>query len=214
MTEILIFAVIAAVLIARLHSVLGQKNDEDELRRRGNPLMRAQADDGDRKVVPMPGRGPVIDITADPADDLPVSVDAQIKRLRGIDPGFDEEHFCAGVEVAFPMIVEAFAAGDKDTLANLLEDGIYQDFAAAIAEREQQDKTSKTEIVTVHDVSIIEASLAGDMLEVTVRIISEQVNDDLPEGEESVEVTDIWTFTRPANSDNPNWKLLETRENA
>ncbi len=224
MVEIIIFAIIAGLLIARLNSVLGQKNDGDEFRgrmTRDNMGETNETGEAGGNVINLPGREPIAD--ANPADDadsdLPVSVDAQIKRVQRVDQYFDEDHFNTGVKAAFPMIVEAFAAGDKDTLRNLLDDGIYQDFAAAIDDREQAGETLTTEIKDIHDVSIIEAKAQGGQLEITVRIISDQVNEmtrqqAVNEGNNAepatVEVTDIWTFARPVNSANPNWQLIET----
>ncbi|MEO0394338.1 MAG: Tim44/TimA family putative adaptor protein, partial [Pseudomonadota bacterium] len=167
-----------------------------------------------------PGSEPVADADFDGDSDLPVSVDQQIQRVRRIDQYFDEDHFTNGVKAAFPMIVEAFAAGDKDTLRNLLDDGIYQDFAAAIDDRAETGDTLSTEIKDFHDVSILEAKVEKNMLDITVRIISDQVNEltrqqaaNDGKGAEpaTVEITDIWTFARPVNDANPNWKLIETR---
>lgn len=219
--EIILFAVIAGILIARLNSVLGQKNEGDEVRR-PNPLARTgQSERGETgKVIPMPGRGEVIDVNLESEEDFPLSVEAQIQRLRAIDPSFDEDHFVNGAKVAFPMVVEAFARGDKETLASLLDDGIYRDFESAIDQRGGDGEAYGSEIAEVADVSIIEARLKQGMLEVTVRIISEQVteasrqqaaNDGGKGKPATVEVIDVWTFTRPANSGNPNWKLVETR---
>ena len=224
MVEIIIFAIIAGLLIARLNSVLGQKNDGDEFRgrmTRDNIGPSQETSETGGNVINLPGREPVAD--ANPAgeahSELPVSVDAQIKRIQRLDQYFDEDHFMNGVRAAFPMIVGAFAAGDKDTLRTLLDDGIYQDFAAAIDDREQAGDTLTTEIKDIHDVSIIEAKAQGGQLEITVRIISDQVNEmtrqqAVNEGNNAepatVEVTDIWTFARPVNSANPNWQLIET----
>ena len=224
MIEIIIFAIIAGLLIARLNSVLGQKNDGDEFRgrmTRDNASPTQDSNEAGGKVINLPGREPIADSAMqDEADsDLPVSVDAQIKRVQRIDQYFDEDHFNTGVKAAFPMVVEAFAAGDKDTLRNLLDDGIYQDFAAAIDDRKEAGESLSTEIKEIHDVSIIEAKTAGKQLEITVRIISDQVNEltrqqAVNEGNNAepatVEVTDIWTFARPVNSPDPNWKLIET----
>lgn len=225
--EIIIFGIIAGILIARLNSVLGQKNDGDEMRGSGrftrdnqNPEAGGQdqqAAGADGNVIPMPGRGEFSPPEGD--DDLPVSVAAQIERVQRIDGNFDEDHFNEGAKAAFPMIVEGFAAGNKELLRDLLDDGIYQDFAAAIDDREQSGETMTTEIKAVHDVGIIEAKVNNRMLEVTVRIISDQVNEltrkqAANEGNNAepatVEITDIWTFARPVGSNNPNWNLIET----
>ncbi len=226
MIELIIFAVIAGLLIARLNSVLGQKNEGDEFRgshtfKRDNNTPR-DAKGGERdNVITLPGYDNPSQAALNTGDDdLPVSVNEQLKRIHMIDGQFDEDHFTSGVRVAFPMIVEAFAANDKDTLSTLLDDNIYQDFAAAIDDRAEANETLSTEIREVHDISIIEAKTNNNMLEITVRIISDQVNELTREQAEhegkdaepaTVEITDIWTFARPINSDNPNWKLIETR---
>ena len=175
MIELIIFAVIAGLLIARLNSVLGQKNEGDEFRgshtfKRDNNTPR-DAKGGERdNVITLPGYdNPSQAVLNTGDDDLPVSVNEQLKRIHMIDGQFDEDHFTSGVRVAFPMIVEAFAANDKDTLSTLLDDNIYQDFAAAIDDRAEANETLSTEIKEVHDISIIEAKTNNNMLEITVR---------------------------------------------
>lgn len=232
--DILIFVLIAALLAYRLHSVLGQKNGEEP--RRPNPLTRdanpggpntgSNAPLGGDNVIPMPGQdangqrlegsGPVLEHDD---GDMPLSLDQQIARARSADPYFDEDHFLSGVKAAFPMVVEAFAKGDQDTLRSLLSDEIYQDFAQAIEAREKAGETLETRIEKLHDVSLVGVRIENRMLEVETRIISEQFNVTrnadtgavVAGSEESaVEITDVWTFARPLGSQDPNWVLVET----
>jgi predicted lipid-binding transport protein (Tim44 family) len=117
------------------------------------------------------------------------------------------------------MIVESYAAGDKETLEPLLADQVFRGFARAIDERVAVEQTLDTQLITVGDPEVIEAKLEGAAAQVTLRFDSEQVNvvrdrdGNVVEGDPGTaeDVVDIWTFERDTQSDDPNWILIETR---
>src|SRR5581483_3570655 len=114
--DIILFAMIAAFLVLRLRSVLGRRTGNE---RRRDMFIR-QADAARERVVALGQRRPATPMPPPPTlDAQPVSVAAGLGRIRGADPGFDPAEFLEGVRGAFAIIVEAFAAGDKNRLRPL-----------------------------------------------------------------------------------------------
>jgi len=219
--DVVIFGMIAVFLVYRLRSVLGRRHGEE--RQRPNPFAappnRPGVPESRDNVVPLPGRqrpasaGP----EAEPVE--PQSLAASIAALRAADPSFDEKTFVDGARGAFGMIVTAFAEGDTATLRPLLSDEVYENFAAAIRERQRRRETLETQIVAIDDADVVEVALEKRTALVTVKFTSHQINvtraadGTIVDGdaERPAEVVDIWTFARDTRSRDPNWTLIETR---
>lgn len=228
--EILFLAILAGVILYRLRDVLGRRTGQE----RQSPLdpyapQRQSDENADSNVIPLPtaynntqqteqeqeprapmGRRAMTSI-ADEA--YPV-----LERMREIDRHFDIHAFLDGAQVAFEMIVTAFAQGDRDTLRPLLNDTVYDNFASAIDERERCGEDLQTTILELRTVALTEAALEGSVAHLTVRFLSDQINvvrdrdGNVIEGTEGEmeEVTDIWTFSRNLNARGPDWLLVST----
>ncbi|MGK9233005.1 Tim44/TimA family putative adaptor protein [Inquilinus limosus] len=212
--DILVLAVIAGFLILRLRSVLGRRTGTEQ--RRPNPLAQPPARPEPRtpdNVVNMPERPRA----AGNGEAGPASGLTQIKIA---DRSFSEGSFLGGARGAFKMIVEAFARGDTATLRPLLSDELYDEFSAAIRERLAAGHTLDETVEAVDRAEIVEARLDGRTAFVTVRFVSHQksvlrdAEGKVVEGnpDQTVEVTDVWTFARNTRATDPNWALVETRE--
>jgi predicted lipid-binding transport protein (Tim44 family) len=142
-----------------------------------------------------------------------------LTQIRLADPSFDLNHFLTGARAAFEMIVQAYAAGDKDTLRPLLADDVFAGFAGAIDQRSAQGHTLDTHLMAIEDAVVVDAGMRGSVARVSIRFTSEQVNvvrdadGKEIEGDSTTaeEVVDIWTFERDTRSSDPNWTLVETR---
>ena len=105
--QIVIFAVIAAVLLFQLYNVLGKKvGRQPEDNPKPAPVPAAPAG------APEAPRGPVVD----PA------LTAAIAGLKAREPNFDPHRFLEGARQAYETIVRAYAKGDRDALRPLLTD--------------------------------------------------------------------------------------------
>lgn len=207
--DLILFGMVAAFLVLRLRSVLGRRTGFER------PA-------GERAPVPVP---PVVGAAAPAAavphrgvPDARGPVGQALARIRGADASFDPMGFLAGAEGAFRMIVEGFAAGNRQMLRDLLSDETYAGFEGAIAERESRGEVQRTEIREIREAVIDGADLRGTTAEVTVRFVSDQVNLTLDSSGKPVagadavtELTDIWTFQRDVRSSDPAWKLVGTR---
>lgn len=221
--DILIFAVIAAVLIYRLNAALGTRHGDE--RPRPNPFATSEK--------PRPPQAPVvlkavakqlpnaaeIEQLIDPAANVDGRIETGLAEIAAVDTGFNASQFMAGAKYAFEMIVTSYAKGDRTALKPLLSQKLYADFDHGIAEREILGHVSSTEIHRITAVRIIEAHLGGTMAYITVDYNVEQttatrdntgaVIDGSPDAVTTVE--NIWTFTRDTRSSDPNWILIETR---
>lgn len=217
--EIIILAMVAGFIALRLVSVLGRRTDDEP--RRENPYnmnRRGEAPQQDQSPVVQDsgyaGLEPPVGIVIDPHSPL----GRTLGRIRSADRNFDVDSFVSGASSAYEMIIESFAAGDRDTLKPLLDDDVFAGFDAAIAEREAENRFADTKIVDILSAEITDAAFDDGVAEVTVTFKSEMISvirDEegrILEGNPSdtVNVTDIWTFARQVKSRDPNWLLVST----
>lgn len=217
--DIIFFAMVAAFLVLRLRSVLGRRTGEE--RQRPDPYGAPPAGRPSDKVVPLPDRtvraaGEPIE---GPAAAKGTPLEAGLTQIGVADSSFTPNGFVEGAKVAFEMIVEGFAKGDRKALRPLLNDSVFDHFSAAIKTREDAKQTHETTLVGIKSAEIIEAQMDGRTAFVTVKFVSEQVNvtrdkdGNVVEGDPAhvADITDVWSFARNTRSRDPNWTLIETR---
>ena len=211
--DIILFAMVAGFLVLRLRGVLGRRTGNERRRdlfvRRPRPVadkLTTLAEPGAATVHP-----PVSTAPADPVAD-------GVGEIRRADPSFDPSQFLGGARVAFEMIVTAFAGGDKEALRPLLSDDVFHRFIAAIDERIGAKESLETRITRLESSDIIESELLGPTAQVTVKLVSQQINvtramdGSIVDGDPQhpIEKTDYWTFARDTRSTDPNWVLVAT----
>ncbi|TCH98995.1 Tim44 domain-containing protein [Roseococcus sp. SYP-B2431] len=212
--DLILFAMVAAFLVLRLRSVLGKRQGFE----------RPPATPGLPEARTARVEAVTEDIAAARADGarrtLPPSSSAAgqgLARIAAVDPSFEPNAFLDGAEGAFRMIVAAFAQGDRQTLRGLLSDDTYAGFEQAVTARENAGESQRTEIRAMQEIAVEGAALNGNLAEVTVRFVSDQVNittrnQEIVAGADAVtEVVDIWTFQRDVSQKDPTWKLTATR---
>ena len=217
--DLILFAMIAAFLVFRLRSVLGRRTGHE--RPPPDPQAQRQEDPPSKdNVIELSDRTGLVEndetFAAEDSDDPLV---AGVAQIRSADSNFNPEEFCEGAGTAFEMVVQAFAAGDLKTLRSLLNDEVYDNFSAAVKQREEANEELETTVIGIKSADLLEARLEGRMAFVTVKFHSEQVNVTRDKSGEVVDgdpiqvtdVTDIWTFARNTRARDPNWTLVETR---
>ena len=214
--DILLFGMVAAFLVLRLRGILGRKTGFER------PPQGEAGPDGGPTLV-RPAVAPVAERAeaAAPVRALPDGgspAGQALLRMRGVDPSFDPQHFLAGAEAAFTMIVTAYAAGDRVALRPLLTDDIYRAFEGAITAREAAGETQRSEIRGIETAAIEEATLNGTHAAITVRFVSDQVAETLDKAGKPVagtdavtELVDLWTFERDLSQPDPAWRLSAAR---
>jgi predicted lipid-binding transport protein (Tim44 family) len=192
--ELIIFAGLAAIVLYQLYAVLGRR------------VGRQPEDTPDAPLRPTPSR---TDRAPDPADDGVALTGLAAVRAR--DPAFDPSRFLSGAKSAYEMVVRSFAAGDRDTLRNLLSPQVMSSFEAAIEAREAEGRTEKVEFLAAPRADMERADVTGDVAQVTVRFLAEfRSRTKGPEGEavDDRRTAELWTFERNLNSRDPNWTLV------
>lgn len=208
--DLILFGMVAAFLVLRLRSLLGRRTGFERPPRPAFEPRPGQIESTAEEKTPAERPTRPLPEAASPAGQA-------ITRIRGVDHSFDPAQFLRGAEAAFPMIVEAYARGDRETLRNLLGEETRSGFEAAIAAREQAGNTQKFEIRGIRDAQITAADLRGTIADITVRFVSDQVNlttakdGTVVEGTDAVtEIVDLWTFRRDLSSQDPTWRLVGT----
>jgi predicted lipid-binding transport protein (Tim44 family) len=212
--DLILFAMVAAFLVLRLRSVLGRRTGYERPPTEAAPDVARHLPAREAELPPPAEAGPGARALPDPQSPLGQA----LLRIRGADPSFDPGVFLAGAEGAFRMVVQAFAAGDRQTLRDLLSEESFAGFDQAITARETAGETQRTELRAINEMAIEEAELRGTIADITVRIVSDQVNlttardGSISAGAEAVtEITDLWTFQRDTRASDPTWKLVGTR---
>ncbi|MGH6855138.1 MAG: Tim44/TimA family putative adaptor protein [Aestuariivirga sp.] len=142
-----------------------------------------------------------------------------IAALAEADPSFTPKSFIDGAKLAYEMIVDGFARGDKAGLKELLSREVFDEFGRAIDARMAAGQTVESRFVGFDKAELVAAGLTGKRASVTMKFVSEIIsvtrNKDgaVVEGDPKQirEITDVWVFERDIASRNPNWKLAATQ---
>jgi len=229
--------VAAIIILLKLRSVLGQKTGHQEdlsdifNREKENQKQRDESKASDN-VVKLPTRKQGASVESDEPDPRIAQIDKiakprtkinkALKDILKADPGFNPKEFMAGADMAYEMIVEAFAKGDKATLGNLLSKEVFEGFSAAIDERHAKGETVKSTFIGIDESSIQGAELKDSDAHITIKFVSQIVSATfdkegvLVEGDEKdiARVKDVWTFSRDTHSNDPTWSLVATEAGA
>lgn len=218
----LILLIVVGVIFYRLRSVLGTRNDEDgpyNQNRDRYGLNRDALNHADR-AKDAEKRPNLRVVTADPptaetpVEDIDLTAEGIVARgvasVKDLDTGFDEAQFLAGAEKAYEIILQAYAEGDKETLAPLLSDVVMESFGAAIDERQASGTTLKTEISRLTKPVIDDAIIQDGVVRICVRYIAYIATNENGEIGTPVRTEDLWTFERPLDSAGPIWRLIST----
>ena len=214
--DIVLFAMIAAFLILRLRSVLGKHRNSGE----GKSNLGLHTLTQSHKTEKQPAEGDSKEESKiEPQNSEKDNDGVDLVEIQGAIPGFEKGDFLAGVRAAFEIIVNSFSSGDKEKLAGLLSDEVFNNFSSAITDRERLGHVSESSLIRIIDTVLLEANISDGSVLLTVKILSEQINATKGEQGEVVdgnpdlvlEVADIWTFSKEIESPDPNWRLVATR---
>jgi predicted lipid-binding transport protein (Tim44 family) len=234
----LLLLAIALVVFWRLKSVLGTRTGNE--RPPADPIGTGRAGETSRtsgeangKVLQFPKseEGGIQTGAAEPS--VPVEVWAGIaepgsdlalglEKLAASDAAFNPGVFVEGAKLAYEMIIDGFAKGDKAALKNLLSKDVFDGFAKAIDNRELEGQRIESRFVGIDKAAIMAAGVSGNKASITMQFISEMISATYDKSGAVVdgdpkqirEITDVWTFERDVTSRNPNWKLSATQAQA
>lgn len=205
---IVIFALLAAFVLWKLRSVLGERTGFEQ-RNDFSPLSQATAAPqpriaDDARWQDFAERGSAV------WDGLDAIAKAQ--------PGFDAGAFLNGAREAYKLVVHAFSVADDASLRSLTSDEVYGSFKTALAERAQRGETMETNLVAFNSVKMVSAAAESVGARIGVRFDAEFVTvtrdrtGQVVEGdsEKPQEIIDVWTFARRHDASGPNWLLVAT----
>jgi predicted lipid-binding transport protein (Tim44 family) len=182
---LLVAAAVAVAVLLRLYMVLGRRGGAEP---QGVAPAWVQG-----KALPPP--------SSTPAPSAPGLFEIQLA-----DKRFDAAKFLDGARTAYRLIVTSFEKGDRDALKPLLSGEVYDGFAAAIDAR--GGAPNPYTFADIRDAKIQSGTVHEGMMDITVSFIA--TYDAAGSIGAPQEVTDVWTFARPANAPDPNWTLQAT----
>ena len=208
--DIILIAVIALFLVARLRNALGRRDghdtsNENNIFQISDSLEPQQQEEDKNEVV-------------EDSTEIP-DLDVSLKSVSKLDPSFDQKEFLAGAEIAFEMILNAYAASDIKPLKELLSADVFEQFYQVIQDREKAGETVEDVLVKIETSKIVEVYTEARSIFLTVEFLSQQVNatrnkmGEVIDGDANMEISvrDFWTFSRNTRANNPNWTLVQTK---
>ncbi len=214
--DIIVLGAIAAFIILRYRSMLGDKVGRDP----SDIARRAQTQQELERIIQLPdaageARAAIPTVTF---DGFTGEVKESLRAMHRIDPDFTADGFIEGAKSAFEMILEAYRDRDNDTLRMLLDKPLYEQFAKAIKDEDAKGEKHESTLVAITKAEITKASLIGSKAEVTLQFTSDQIqltrdkDNKIIEGDpsEEIEIEDTWRFARDLKSNDPNWTIIDT----
>ena len=203
MQEIILYAILALIVGGMLYMVLGR----DVGRGADNPV------DPRDFLKQAPKASP----TPEPAEPVLASdpLNQGFQAIARIDPGFRVADFLDGAKQAYGMILDAYAEGDKATLAELLSDAVKDRYFDAIDARTSKGLTQSTDMARLIEAKPVDVKCDNKTATIKVAYSAELATALLDKDGHVVEgdldvlsrVREIWSFERELKSSNPNWVL-------
>lgn len=201
MQEIILYAVLALIVVSMLYSVLGKDighGSETSLDPKDILDKIASKSDGQDVEPEYEGPGAV-----------------GISAIRKADANFTVSDFLDGAKAAYGMILEAFADGDKETLAGLLSADVNQAYVDTVDDREKKELRQTTDLARLISAEIVDAERSGKTGRIKVLYVAELAtalldkSGDIVDGDLDVlsRVREVWSYERTLASKNPNWVL-------
>jgi len=196
--DILILAVVAALVLLRLRSVLGKRTGHEKT-------------DPSRFTYEQPQKNKDEDV---------IKIQPTINHKPKENGWFDKDDFLKGAANAYELIVTNFETGNKQALKPFLSDSVMKSFGEVIEQRKVNEEKVEFNFIGIESSEIVNKDLKSNPMEVTVRFISEMITciknskDEVISGSlnQVQKITDIWTFAKNKNSNNPNWLLVATSD--
>lgn len=209
--DLIFLGVIAAILVFRLYSILGQE-DEQTLERIKNLqkiLNEDMAENAEAGVTdPLQKFGNFL-------KGRPLKERQIIQDLWQTWPDFDPEKFMKGAQKAFIMIVEEFSVGNMKELEGLVSPLLRKQFQSVIDRRKKQGEVHTTRVenimaMTIHKAQNVEeyVTIAVDIHSFQSYTVTDRAGKIIHETQEDLEeLWDRWTFSRDVRAQKPAWLL-------
>ena len=144
-------------------------------------------------------------------------------KSKPLNENFDEEaqkNFLRGAKIAYETIITDFSDSDNKLTASkpLLGKKIYDQFKAALKEREAKGNYAEITFIGIKSAIIKTHKKVENSFEVTVDFASEIITCIKDKDKKIIHgdakkvktVYDTWVFSKDINSNSPNWLLVDT----
>jgi predicted lipid-binding transport protein (Tim44 family) len=214
-TTLIVLALVFVFVALRLWSVLGRRTGHEQ------PIAKAESVPIVRGVtLKAPDAAPAPTIGQEPTPSA--SAAAGLRTIAAADPQFDVVRFVEGAKAAYGMVLDAYWRGDQDALDKMVDPEVAHSFAHAIHEREEAGETLDNRLVSVEQAQVEDAQVENGIAHIRIRFeadvaaVTRDRDGNVIAGSltDAVPTHDVWTFSRPVKSPNPNWMLTETDEAA
>src|SRR6187402_824657 len=214
-TTLIVLALVFVFVALRLWSVLGRRTGHEQ------PIAKAESVPTVRAVAPKAANADPTPAIGQESAPSPTAA-AGLRAITSADPQFDVARFVEGAKSAYGMVLEAYWRGDQDSLDKMVDKDVAHAFAQAIHEREEAGETLDNRLVSIEQAQIDDARVENGIAYVRIRFeadvaaITRDRDGNVVAGSltDAVPTHDVWTFSRPVKSPNPNWMLTETDEAA
>ena len=185
--DIILFAVLAAVLATNLYKVLGKKTISEDITSRKKSMKIKE----DKNIF---------------SEEV---LDYSQKQILSLDKDFSFPMFLDGAKSAFNMIVNAYKNKKIQSVKDLLSPEVYENFKKSISKISNKEEDVKTFQIVSLKAAIINIEVIEKLVKIKVEFSSLQETILKNNINNSLEVKDIWVFQRQMDSDSLMWKLIE-----
>ena len=182
--DIILFAVIAAVLATNLYRVLGKRTIADKT------VFKEKAIDNDINE----------NIFSDEVKEY------SQKQILELDNNFDFKSFIKGAKEAFKIIVESYNNKKLSNVKNLISEEVYDKFQNSIQVKSNSKSSFRIISVKAH---IFNISVENKFAKIKVEFLSNQEKTVSEKPNRFDNVKDVWTFEKNMSIKSPIWKLVE-----
>jgi predicted lipid-binding transport protein (Tim44 family) len=185
--DIILFAVLAAVLATNLYKILGKKAiSEDAISSENNNNIEEEKKIFSNEIM-----------------------DYSRKQVIDLDKDFSFTVFLDGAKSAFTLIVNAYKNKKIQDVKELLDSNVYDNFKESINKIVDKEEEIKTFQILSLQASIANIEVIEKLVKIKVEFISLQEKTLENDTKTSKEIKDIWVFEREMDSESLIWKLVE-----
>ena len=226
--DIVFLIIFTAVIIFKLKSVLGTRNDNDNIRQKTlEEFFKNKIDEANKaKTSQQTSDAKIIDITDqitknNKSTEFKLNIDVADNVKKELEKiNFNEDKFLKGAENAVEMINDSFSNKDLETLKELLTTQVYNNFKKQIDELNNQNRILKSSLISFLSNKIDNIVVKNKNINIEVLLEMEQINfvEDkdgniiMGSKKKIQKVKEKWTFEKKTG-DKTNFWLIKNIEN-
>jgi predicted lipid-binding transport protein (Tim44 family) len=218
MGEIVVLALVTAIIVYKLFSILGQTNEKDFERRNGRDVgCCGMCPDVNGAREATLGAKPISAILVPESErSFAEETQDQFQQVRDLDPRFEFGRFLRGAERAYKAIVDAKVKGDMEVLTQLVGDGLCKVMRQEFEETQKLGQQKHCNHLKINKLSLDSIIINAKLVTISLNIESEQRVYVLDESgkvifgskEKVVAVKEKWTFSRHMALQINVWQLV------